>query len=122
MLRFIRNARFFWILVVAGASFAIPAHAQQDPTPMPQQQGPPEPAPPIDRSEQQVLRKMEQERNVIRQKDIIADANKLLELAKKLKAEVEKSNKDQLSLSVVDTAGQMEKLAKSVKEKMRDGN
>lgn len=122
MLRFIRNARFFSILVVAGASFAIPAHAQEPMSGPPQQQGPPEAVPPIDRSEQQVLRKMAQERNLIRQKDIIADANKLLELAKKLKAEVEKSNKDQLSLSVVDTAGQMEKLAKSVKEKMRDGN
>jgi hypothetical protein len=122
MLRFIRNARFFWILLLAGASFAIPAHAQEPISEPPQQQGPPEAVPPIDRSEQQVLRKMAQERNVARQKELVAEANKLLELAKKLKAEVEKSNKDQLSLSVVDTAGEMEKLAKSVKDKMRDGN
>lgn len=68
-----------------------------------------------------MLRKMAQERNVDRQKQIIADTDKLLALAKKLKEEVDKSDKDQLSLDVVDTASQIEKLAKSVKERMRDG-
>jgi len=117
------TARFLWILLLAGAFTAVPAHTQQTMPPMqsPAQQDTSPLAPPMDRSDQQVLRKMARERNVNRQKEIIADTQKLLELAQKLKAEVDKSNKDQLSLSVVDTANQIEKLAKTVKERMRDG-
>ncbi len=54
-----------------------------------------------------------------RQKTIVADTARLLELAQELKAEVDKSNKDQLSLSVVKKAEEVEKLAKAVKEKMK---
>jgi hypothetical protein len=115
------KVRIFWALALGCGLAAVPAHGQQAPLPMPPQQGPPPLAPPVDRTEQQVLRKMARERNVDRQKEIVADTNKLLDLAKKLQAEVDKSNKDQLSLSVVHTADQIEKLAKSVKERMRDG-
>ncbi len=45
----------------------------------------------------------------------------LVDLANKLKDAVDKSTKDQLSLSVINTATEIEKLAKTVKEKMRDG-
>jgi hypothetical protein len=122
MLRFGRNSRFLWILLLTGVFAAIPAHAQQAPAPVPpQQQLPPPLGPQRDASQQRILRQMARERNVDRQRQIVADADKLLALAKQLKAEVDKSNKDQLSLSVVDTAGQIEKLAKSVKERMRDG-
>ncbi len=124
MHRLICKGQFFWILLLAGACAAIPAHAQQatPPQEVPNaQQFPPPMGPPPDKSEQQVLRKMAQERNVNRQEEIVADTNKLLALAKKLRDEVAKSNKDQLSLSVVDTANQIEKLAKTVKERMRDG-
>ncbi|MGA7887488.1 MAG: hypothetical protein WCA44_17245 [Acidobacteriaceae bacterium] len=117
-----RNARGVWFLLLIGAFAVVPVHAQQVPVPMPQQQQfPPPLGPPVDRSERQVLRKMAQERNVDRQKEIVADTDKLLALAKKLKEQVAKSDKDQLSLDVVDTANQIEKLAKSVKERMRDG-
>ena len=68
-----------------------------------------------------MLREMSKTRNVQRQKEIIADTDHLLDLVKQLKDAVDKSNKDELSLSVVNTAGEIEKLAKSVKEKMRDG-
>ncbi len=60
-------------------------------------------------------------RNNQRQQQMVADAAKLLDLATQLKAEVDKSNKDTLSLSVVKKADEIEKLAKSVKDKMRDG-
>lgn len=115
-------ARSFWILLLAGGFAAIPAHAQDVPMPGPQQQrGTPPFAPAPDSAQRQMLRQMAQERNVDRQKEIIADTNKLLALAKKLKEEVDKSNKDQLSVDVVDTANQIEKLAKTVKARMRDG-
>lgn len=60
-------------------------------------------------------------RNIQRQQEIIADTNKLLQLAQQLNSDVSKSSKDTLSLSVVKEADEIEKLAKSVKEKMRDG-
>lgn len=121
MLRYARNARFLWILLLAPALAAIPAHAQQTSIPAADQQLPPAVTPPPDALQQQLLLKMARERNVTRQQQIVADTDKLLALAKKLKDEVNKSNKDQLSLSVVDTASQIEKLAKTVKERMRDG-
>lgn len=60
-------------------------------------------------------------RNSARQQQIVDDTNKLLDLAKQLKDEVEKSNKNQLSVSVVKKAEEIEKLAKSVKDKMKNG-
>ena len=68
-----------------------------------------------------MMKDMTRERNAIRQKQIVDDTAQLLDLAKQLKDAVDKSSKDQLSLSVVNTATEIEKLAKVVKEKMRDG-
>jgi nitric oxide reductase activation protein len=67
--------------------------------------------------------KLENEReklaDVERQKKLVADTAKLLELANELKAAVDKSNKDTLSLDVVRKADAIEKLAHSVKEGMK---
>jgi len=57
--------------------------------------------------------------NLERKKQIAADTAKLVELANELKAEVDKTDKDTLSLNVVRKAETIEKLAKSVKEKMK---
>ena len=53
-----------------------------------------------------------------RQAQLVADTEKLLKLAQELKVEVAKSNKDTLSLAVVKKAEEVEKLAKSLKERM----
>jgi hypothetical protein len=74
-----------------------------------------------DPSQVHILRAMAKERNAMRQQQIVDETNQLLDLAKQLKTAVDKSSQDQLSLSVVNTATEIEKLAKSVKEKMRDG-
>jgi hypothetical protein len=58
-------------------------------------------------------------RNADRQKQLVADAQKLLSLANELKADVDKSTKDTLSLDVVRKADEIEKLAHNVKEKMK---
>jgi len=79
------------------------------------------PTPPHDPEQARMLRDMSRQRNVIRQKEIVEDTNQLVDLAKQLKDAVDKSNKDELSLSVVNTAAEIEKLAKAVKDKMRDG-
>jgi nitric oxide reductase activation protein len=57
--------------------------------------------------------------NADRQKKLVADTAKLLELANELKTAVDKSNKDTLSLDVVRKADAIEKLAHSVKEGMK---
>ena len=54
-----------------------------------------------------------------RQAQLVADTNKLYQLAQELQAEVAKSNKNTLSLAVVKKAAEVEKLAKSLKERMK---
>jgi len=54
-----------------------------------------------------------------RQKHIVDDTAKLLQLATELKAAVDKSNKNELSLDVVKKADDIEKLAHDVKQRMR---
>jgi hypothetical protein len=78
-------------------------------------------SPPRDPEQARMLREMSKDRNAQRQKEIVADTDHLMDLVKQLKDAVDKSNKNELSLSVVNTAGEIEKLAKSVKDKMRDG-
>jgi hypothetical protein len=57
--------------------------------------------------------------NAVRRKQITDDAAKLLELATELKAAVDKTDKDTLSLEVIRKADTIERLAKGVKEKMK---
>jgi nitric oxide reductase activation protein len=61
----------------------------------------------------------ERQMNADRQKKLVEDTVKLLEMANELKAAVDKSNKDTLSLDVVRKADAIEKLAHSVKEGMK---
>ena len=55
-----------------------------------------------------------------RAKKLKEDTAKLLELATELKASVDKSNENVLSLDVVKKAEEIEKLAKHIKTNMRD--
>jgi hypothetical protein len=54
-----------------------------------------------------------------RKKQIADDSAELLKLATDLKAEVDKTSKDTLSVNVIRKADEIEKLAHSVKEKMK---
>jgi hypothetical protein len=58
-------------------------------------------------------------RNTDRQKQLVLDTQKLLALANELKVEVDKSTKDTMSLDVIRKADEIEKLAHTVKEKMK---
>jgi hypothetical protein len=109
-------------------AMVLPAHAQSHPSSSATGVSEPQPEPGTpfgnvanDPNQTHMLHSMAKERNSIRQQQIVDDTNQLLDLAKQLKSAVDKSSKDQLSLSVVNTATEIEKLAKSVKEKMRDG-
>jgi hypothetical protein len=64
-------------------------------------------------------RELAKKRNVARQQDIKKDTDKLLELATELKQYVDKTNEDILSTDVLKKAEEIEKLAKSVREKMK---
>jgi hypothetical protein len=57
--------------------------------------------------------------NLKRQQDLKKDTDKLLDLATQLKQYVDKSNENVLSLNVMKKAEEIEKLAKSVKDKMK---
>jgi hypothetical protein len=54
-----------------------------------------------------------------RRAQLMADTQKLYQLTQDLKAEVAKSNKDTLSIAVIKKAEEVERLAKSLKEKMK---
>lgn len=70
--------------------------------------------------EKEMMDRQLREANKKRQQDIRNDTEKLFQLASELKAAVDKTNENLLSLEVVRKADEVEKLAKKVKEKMRD--
>jgi hypothetical protein len=62
---------------------------------------------------------LEKKLNQDRQLALKRDTDKLLELASQLKQNVDRTNANILSMDVVKKAQEIEKLAKSVKEKMK---
>jgi len=66
-------------------------------------------------------RDMARQRNKDRQKAIQRDTDKLLKLATELKDYVDKTNENILSMEVLKKSDEIEKLAKSVHEKMKAG-
>jgi hypothetical protein len=73
-----------------------------------------------DPGQKEIQDRMVREANKKRQQDIRDDTDKLFQLATDLKAAVDKSNENLLSLDVVRKADEVEKLAKKVKEKMKE--
>ncbi len=65
---------------------------------------------------------MEKKANGQRQAELKRDTEKLLKLSTELKEYVEKSNENVLSLDVIKKAEEIEKLAHSVKTKMKGSN
>ncbi|HEY2468072.1 MAG TPA: hypothetical protein VGI45_09540 [Terracidiphilus sp.] len=57
-----------------------------------------------------------------RKKQISDESTQLLAMAVALKAEVDKTNKDVLSLNVIRRADEIERLARTVKEKIKQGS
>ena len=54
-----------------------------------------------------------------KQKRLVEQTDKLVQLATDLKAQVAKSNKDTLSIQVIKKADEIEKLAHSMKDQMK---
>jgi hypothetical protein len=72
-----------------------------------------------DPTEEKMEHQREKALNKQRQVALQKDTDHLLELATQLKEYVDKSNEHTLSLDVVKKADEIEKLAKSVKDKMK---
>lgn len=68
-----------------------------------------------ERTEKQMAKKA----NLQRHRELKRDTDQLLKLATELKESVDKSNENMLSLDVIKKAEEIEKLAHSVKEKMK---
>lgn len=122
-----RKPFFMLVFLAVGFASAVPQMQNPQSPQLPRQvpvspgQAPSSPGDPSD-NDVMARRSMEQQairRNNQRQQDIVNDTNKLFDLAQQLRTEVEKSNKDQLSISVIKKAEEIEKLAKLVKEKMK---
>ena len=95
-----------------------PAEASPDPEPQ-RRRFPPPPPPLEDRFRLEREQAMARERNKARQAALKKDTDKLLELATQLKEYVDKTNENMLSLDVIKKAEEIEKLSKSVREKMK---
>jgi len=110
-----------WILLLC--CLALPAVAQQ-----PQVQHPPLPPPivPPTAEEDEAHARLEAEMAKKAAKERVAalksDTDKLLKLSVELKNDVDKSDENVLSLDVIKKAEEIEKLAKSVREKMKGPN
>ncbi len=67
------------------------------------------------------MRRAEQRRMLMseRQKRLVSDTDKLVALTTALKEQVDESNKDVLSLDMIKKAEEIEKLAHSVKERIK---
>ena len=112
-----------WLLLMAvgGGSFlvgqtgnwGVPSPSQDRPFDPTHRQEPPDPGR-VRMQEEQTKRGNDEP-----QKKLVADTAKLYELAGELKEQVGESDKNTLSVDVVKKAEEIERLARSVKEKMR---
>ncbi|MGA7361029.1 MAG: hypothetical protein WBW70_19400, partial [Candidatus Sulfotelmatobacter sp.] len=101
--------------------FVIPSYAQERQG-LPQRIDGSVASPDVDESRDRIARDMAKKANLERQAALRADTDKLVKLAGELKAYVDKSNENVLSVEVLRKAEEIEKLAHSVKDKMKGAN
>jgi hypothetical protein len=103
---------------LAGSGQVTGGHGQQQPT-IPQTPVVGPVAAPNNDPTSEIQNRQAKLRNDERQKRLVADSDKLLELATSLHDDVSKTNKNVLSLDVIKRADEIERLAHAVKERMR---
>jgi len=120
----VRTQRMAWILSL-GLLLAIPLKAQS-PAPRTTPTTPRAESIPangdVDETQERLARDAAKKANQERQALIKNDTDKLLKLAVELKGYVDKSNENVLSVEVLRKAEEIEKLAHSVKDKMKGPN
>ena len=124
-MRFLRFARVGWLLrlLLVGltvSSLWVGGSGRQIPQVMPPPPPSPNPAPPSDDSNRERIEKdMAKRANQEREAQLKRDTERLFKLATELKDYVDKTDENTLSLNVIKKADEIEKLAHSVKEKMK---
>jgi len=118
--------RIAWTLSILFL-FTIEGRSQARPAPPVSQASPNLKVDPVANGEPDVSRErlaleMRKKANLERQAALRSDTEKLFKLAEELKASVDKSSANVLSIEVVKKAEEIEKLARSVKEKMKGPN
>jgi hypothetical protein len=112
----VQRTTVFLLLLIC--LFAFPGYSSpQDATVPPPSAGPHHDDGPIVPDE--IQKEMEKKANLQRQADLKRDTEKLLKLSTELKEYVDKTNENVMSLEVIKKADEIEKLAHSVKMKMR---
>lgn len=110
-------------LILMAALPSVPAQQSQQVPPLPNIAPPPgsQGEPPDNGTgvPPDMQKAMEKKANEQRQADLKRDADKLLKLSTELKEYVDKTNENILSVDVIKKADEIEKLAHSVKIKMR---
>jgi hypothetical protein len=102
--------------------FTISGYGQGRPEPPRRIDGSVAPPDSDDENRDRIARDMAKKANLERQAALKADTDKLFKLATELKGYVDKSNENVLSLDVLKKAEEIEKLAHTVKEKMKGPN
>ncbi len=110
-----------WILSIC-LLFVISAHAQSRNPPTSPTVEPSRANGGADEAQQRLASDMAKKANLQRHAALKADTDKLLKLAVELKDSVDKSSENVLSLDVLKKAEEIEKLAHSVKDKMKGPN
>lgn len=113
-MRFSRSFSLFLLLILSAPGWA----QQQSVPPFSADQS----AGDADESRARIAHDMEKKAAKDRVAALKTDTDKLLKLSIELKAYVDKSDENVLSLDVIKKAEQIEKLAKSVKDKMKGPN
>ena len=107
------------LLLLAMTVRSAPGAAQALPPPVPNIQNPNPPGPSQDAARERMEKEMARKANQERQAQLKRDSDRLFKLATELKDSVDKSNQNTLSVEVIKKAEEIEKLAHSVKEKMK---
>jgi hypothetical protein len=114
----VRLRLFVWILILC--LFSLPGLGQR--TTPPSSRDIAAPSPEEDEARARLTNEMAKKATKERVAALRHDTDKLLRLSVELKESVDKSDENVLSLDVIKKAEEIEKLAKSVKEKMKGPN
>ncbi len=113
--------RFLWILLLL-LLLSFPCFAQTPGFPRQSGTDPNSPTADEDETRSRIAHDMEKKAAKDRVAALKNDTDKLVKLSMELKSYVDKSDENVLSLSVIKKAEEIEKLAKSVKDKMKGPN
>jgi len=113
----VRPRRLAWTLALF-CLFTLAGSAQSHRPPLSKDDPTATPAEP-DEIRDRIARDMAKKANVERQAALKADTDKLVKLTAELKESVDKSSENVLSMDVLKKAEEIEKLAHSVKERMK---